>query len=350
MQNFLSNIIEQSNMILGVVSVVITIGLAIIQERRKSKELDKETIRLTDEIVMIIIRNCLSNISIKHVDLNILIEGFGKIRNGCLKYNAKTIMTMVYAKVYENDHLSEMDKKSLLTEIEYELRTIDEVINKKTSNSDSGSVTLPAAITIGTMALIFYTLENALDLSSTNLNDLNVLVIIALILTTVIFVPVFSNYTARIISKFENNNEVEMKKSIYSKIKVSGRKLDNRNKNLNEVDNNIKISTYIENEDKFLKCLKNRYLIENLLAELCYKTNKDTNREKSVKRLGARRMISLIDSEILTEEFKSEIYILIKELNVLAHEYGDTKDMNEEIDLIIHKSDVIINQLIEKLG
>ncbi len=352
MENLVTNIIKQSSVILGVVSLVITLGIALVQERRKSKELDKETIRLTDEIVTIIIRNCLSNISIKHVDLNILIEGFSKIRNGNLRYNAKTIMTMVYAKIYENDHLNENDKKSLLSEIEYELLTLNQESQGRVSlyEDDRGSITLSVAITLATVTLIYYTIDGSISLTTTDLDFNSILLYVALILTTLVFVPIFSNYTAKSLVKRNDTEIVDIKHAISNMLKSDSRR-NGLSKNFSSIDYDESNNTVkIKNEDQLIKCLKNRYIIENLIAKLSYSSNSEIDKDKNIKRLGIRRMISLINNEIISEELKSEIYEITSHLNRIAHEYEEMQDMEEEIELSIHKSDYIIKILIERLS
>lgn len=140
MGQFVDDIINSSKVINAatILSVILAIVFFVYQEYKKQKEQQKEIIRLEDEVISLIIRNHInSGVPISRIDLFSLIEGFQKNKNCILRLDIGDILKMVYAKVYENEHITNNIRLDFLKELDemIESNKYELTEPKKESNS-----------------------------------------------------------------------------------------------------------------------------------------------------------------------------------------------------------------------
>lgn len=121
MNDFWESIVGSASIVNS--TTIISLPLAIIffiyQEYRTRRSHAREVLRLRDEITSLIIRNHVNNeVHVSKIDLQVIISRFEIFKNCRLKMSNIEIIKIVYAKVYENEHISNVMRLQLLKELE----------------------------------------------------------------------------------------------------------------------------------------------------------------------------------------------------------------------------------------
>lgn len=129
MLDFWNDIINSTSIINSatILSLLLAVIFFIYQEFRSSRERAKETQRLKEEIISLIIRNEVNdNISLDSVaQLEVILEGFDLLKDTRLGYKPKDILKIAYTRVYENEYTSEAVRKKVLGRLEAYIEEYD---------------------------------------------------------------------------------------------------------------------------------------------------------------------------------------------------------------------------------
>lgn len=297
-----------------ILGVFLTIMFFIYQEWRSRKQQDKESLRLTEELVNLIIRNCINNnLALKEVDLGLLIDGFILIKNCKWSYSLEEILKMVYAKVYENEHISKEIRPTLLKDIEdkiIELEYESHNLEMVTDNKDRFLIT-PFPILVATVITVFVSFIT-FKIDPKLLVNENIIVILAiplfLALITSIGLPKFSLQMLESINRilFGEQNTITFKED--SKINFS-------DIGVKAPTEEVKIESLTNNSSMIKEILNQKFILEKLIKNLYSIVFPQTKGYPPF----IRQLDKLFTEGILDESLMIELRKCFQEINYYLH-------------------------------
>lgn len=290
---------------LSVLSVILTIATFVYTERKKMKEQTKQSIQLIDDIVNLIVRNCVNNqINVSKINLQCILEGFSLLKDGRINCNQDQLIKMVYTRVYENEFLVPDVKKKLLDELENNLFSTDyEEVTKTDDTSIQNKVINIIILFAGTLAtaVSIYTATNSIkDSQQLNTGIKAVLIIVLVILFSVFIikalVPLMVKYASiEVIDTSSNKSEpIESVKGI---VFPGAEFYASSEENVNE----IKISDIGKKEDIIVEALKQKYILENLIRKIYTLKSEGDSRKYPIILMLKRLKEYLIDEQLLID-------------------------------------------------
>ncbi|BCB05609.1 hypothetical protein [Bacillus sp. KH172YL63] len=341
---------SEFNTTIAILSVLLTIGFFSVQEVRQRKHSTKETIRLTEELVNLIIRNSVNkNLNISNINLTYMLEGMMISKNFNLRHNTEQILKMVYAKVYENEHISIDVRPSLLSEIEDRINSLmyEEVdlpynSDKRSVWSLSISIVAAAVISLIPSWIIGYVEPSKGVISNSLLLILVLAFIVAFPLVIIkVIQPIVRNYK---ITK-QNANPANGNQISINTVPTFP-SLINDTHSSSVTDKEIDFNSLVEDGPTVIEVFKQRYILENLINELIRKTLKDHQKYFSP----VKSLMLLRDNNIIGIEFYHNLRELLRFANSVVHEGTSQHIKSNYMEEIINKMKleaIVLKRLIE---
>lgn len=253
---------DEFNISVSLFSLFLGIVFFWYQEYRQRKAVDRETIRVTEEFVNLIIRNCVNKkILLSDIDLSFMLEGLVLIKNCDLKYNLQEVVKMVYARVYENEHISDEVRKNLLREIEQylnELLSNYEYLNKEKYQPTIRSIFL-------SFSMVAVGIVVPLIINKYAYIESNSLVFTLVLSVLVVFTSMFTARTIKLLFLFFNDKKTQSKPQPKSRPpEIPPPSQISQDTNTNEVH----LSNLIRNENIVIEVFKQRFIFEYLIEEV----------------------------------------------------------------------------------
>ncbi|MBT2616132.1 MULTISPECIES: hypothetical protein [unclassified Bacillus (in: firmicutes)] len=318
MEKFISFIsTSQFNATLAIFSVLLTIAIFFIQEARQKKHSTKETIRLTEELVNLIIRNSVNkSLNISNINLTYMLEGMMFSKNFNLRHNTEQILKMVYAKVYENEHISVDIRPSLLSEIEdringlmYEEVDLPNNSNKRSLWSLSISIVTAVVVSFIPSWIIGYVEPSKGTLSNT-----------LLLLSVLVFIIVVPLLIIKVVQPIVRNNKIAKQNSTLtnsSQINIhTVPTIINNTHGSPAPEKEIEFNSFVEDAPTVLEVFKQRFILENLISELLRKTDKDFQNNFSP----IKTLMFLRDNNTIDKDFYQNLRELLRFSNSVVHD------------------------------
>lgn len=338
MIDFWNNIISSTEIINSatILSLILAVIFFVYQEYKGTKERAKETLRLKEEIVSLIIRNEVNdNTSISNINqLEIILDGFDLLKDTRLGYKTKDILKIAYTRVYENEYTEEHVRKKVLDRLQ---SYIDEYNDSKLSISeDLYSHKHMTMTTYGVviMTIVIYTICMLLNIYTQN-NENHIIVKFIVFLLTFIFPIASVKYIYDISSKLM----LKILRLINALKYIEINKTNNANK---ETKNKTEDETLINNINKCIGSDEKDYNIATVKFEDIFTGDKKIVNEIMEYRL----IIETLIREIYHNKFGKlapRIYItsLLKDLSKAE---VITLDLAEEIQRIYSKASIVLHE------
>ncbi|KPB06035.1 hypothetical protein AAV98_03700 [Bacillus sp. CHD6a] len=339
---FLENTINSSNLVNSatILSLFLAIIFFVYQEYKRRKERQKEILQLQDQIINLVIRNHVnSGITISKIDIKSFINGFEMLKNCKLRLEIEDITQMIYAKVYENEHIprdTRLDMLRHLEELIGEFRY--EITDERQSENDplSFNITrISAFIMIGLFMLAIQFVEGFNK--SLNLNNFLLVVLITLtIIVLGLLKPImdkFINYLIDLMFGFIKMNKTSVSEN---KTNVKGNHNEFSFSNVDKVvAKEVKFEEYFNDNEGIRTTLEQRVLIESMLRQIYYKlTNENTTLPLY------RITTTLVEKEIISKAFSNEVMVLYKASSYVVHEGKLPPNITEYNQLINGMQDI----------
>lgn len=346
MKEWWNNLIGSTSIVNSatILSVVLAIIFFVYQEYRQHSQEEKEIVRLKDDLVNLIIRNHVnSGVHISKIDLRSFFEGFELLKGCKLKYGTQELIKILYAKVYENEHISNEIRLDLLKELEsllneYEIDFISKINVNNNKKASQLSANVSSAIIVLLYPLFIYILANQ-RLTSWIIQGWRQIIIVLPIFLLIIARQYLDKLIYFFISKIllfhdfissKNKNDLNE-----DKFNIQGGKI------INDVDKkteNTSIEEVVLDEqfkgmEDVLVIFQQRFILEKLIRELYFRIfHEETN-------LPVSRMISLLRNEkILEDDLSNKLrkaYSLSSHIIHMAQLPQELTSYKELIDLTI---------------
>ncbi|WP_213423674.1 hypothetical protein [Bhargavaea massiliensis] len=303
---------------IAILSVLLTIGFFSFQEVRQKKHSTKETIRLTEELVNLIIRNSVNrDLNISNVNLTYMLEGMMYSKDFNLRHNTEQILKMVYAKVYENEHISMEIRPSLLSEIEDRINylTYEEV--DLPNNGDKRSVwsLSISVVTAATVSLIPSWIIGYVEPGKGTVS--NVLLLLVVLVFIVIIPLIIIKIVQPIVRNYKNAKESSTLTTNSSQINVNTvPAIINNTHSFSSPDKEIEFTSFVEDAPALLEVFKQRFILENLINELLRNTDKDVQKNYSP----IKALMILRDNKTIDRDLYANLRDLLRFANSVIHE------------------------------
>lgn len=336
-QGVISFITDQLfNIFVGIFSLLIMLSIFIYQEWRERRQRNRETLRLTEEIVNILIRNCINNgISLSQVNLKALIDGFVLLKNCKLNCSLGELLMMVYAKVYENEHISKEVRPGLLKDIE---GAMDDAFHYepnayvKYGGSTSYSAIIPFTSSIlVALALFIIKFKNELQFGQSNEQIVLIapLLIIGVILTVgSIFILTRNKLLMKLLDILGDiiyPRRKEIDNDSFSQYDKSREPINLSNE---KPKKEVKLEQISLNGAIIMEMLEQKTIIEKLLRELYY-----VHFNERPKFPIMRIVASLRDENLINSESSDLFRYVFSNVNKMVHEseFAISKEAAEKI-------------------
>ncbi|WP_458121617.1 hypothetical protein [Paenibacillus sp. Z6-24] len=342
MNTIWNNIVSSTSLIntITIFSLILTVIFFIYQEQRSRKEHTKERLRLRDEITNLIIRNHVSNgVSISAIDLQVVIDGFESLRNSQLKLSTIEVIEMIYAKVYENEHISNDMRVQLLKELEEILSNYSiGLLENKLAEYQEPSIGPRMMATISfSFFSVLLALASYLRLNENIDSIASFAITIALFLIYLYITPKLNLRVAKFINgRDENETENQALLPKDSQLKMS------------EFDNveEVEFDQLFKNKEFIIKVMEQRMIFEKILSNLYMKF---FNEEQ---RLSTFRMISLLVSKNILDKTSAQSFKRLYQYSSFVIHQGELHpEVTSYEDLLnnFKSAIVILNQTIKSL-
>ncbi len=322
-------------------SLFLTVIFFVYQEQRSRKEHTRERLRLRDEITNLIIRNHVSNgVPISEVDLQIVIDGFESLRNSSLKLSTVEVIEMVYAKVYENEHISNEMRVQLLKELEGILNSYSTGLLENKLNEDDEininsrmTVLLSFPVLMLVLALVNFLTEKA------NMNVFgSTIIMLTLFFGYAYITPTLNSWLEKLING--KGQKEEKNKLPERMLQVNENKL-----NLSDPDTleEVSFEQLFQNRKYIHEVIEQRMILEKILTNLYAKIFDERSR------LSISRMISLLVREnILDQNLAYSLKKLYQYSSFVIHEGKLHQEVSSYEDLInnLKSATSLLNQII----
>ena len=309
-------------------AIILTIGIFIYQEWKNGKQKSRETIRLTEEIVNTIIRNSInSGISLSKVNLKALLDGFVLLKNCELNCGLDDLLKMVYAKVYENEHISKEIRPTLLKDIE-DVMTSSQFEVVGNGNKRMGSIFMSANTAIISATLISILILLAIQTIEPQLPNINPktlsplpYVLASLIMLILIRTPRFERGLNILLEK----NKVKTKQT-----NMPVEDFKEPSIPLESSKEEIKLQQVMTNSDVVMKVYEQRAIIEGLLKEIYQLALK----QRMIYPV-TRAVSQLTEAKIIDESLREFFRFWYAKSSIAVHEPEQFSSV-EEIERLIN--------------
>ncbi|PLR94590.1 hypothetical protein [Bacillus sp. T33-2] len=334
MKKFIDGIVNSSEIVntATILSLILAVIFFSYQEIKHRREQRKEILRLKDEITNLVIRNHVnSGVPIAHIDFDTFINGFEKVKNCNINVNAVDIAKMVYARVYENEHITKETRLELLKQIdelistyEYDLKSGE--ITKENLISSTLFTRISLIITLITYILITQFAEFTKIKLNIN-NGITILIIALSIFLLLVIKPILDSKVWTLL-EILRKDKVTRNKEILSH--GSNNVLIKEYKDNTETNDPILFDDYFEKKDEIRATYEQRILLETILRKLYFKLKNEHTK------LPVQRIIHiLIENEVISIGFANEIKAVYRASNYVVHEGelpNDIKDYESFIE------------------
>ncbi|MCZ8537112.1 hypothetical protein M9R32_07975 [Paenisporosarcina quisquiliarum] len=360
-------------------SLIIAIIFFIYQEFSKARNKTKETLRLKDEFINMIIRNHInSNLEIAQVDFDIVISGFEKLKSCKLIYSKKDFLEMIYAKVSDNEHIESRIRINILKQTKAVLTDVSLEENENKVNS-SKFYMLFATFGASSISLILMIIASGLVIKEDILPDNPLMIVTIISIFTIIFLkaqPILDKILELLFfdkedKKFESgeSDNIESVEKLFKEnieneiehITESGRDKkedipkgakNNTDKKPHKDDvSMISINDYMKDGTKLLRISELRMMLDYKMAEYfnCYFESKKVEKIKPTSFI---KTLSMLDSEKVFAEnevsaFK-RLYTYANRIMQSGKNQNSNKDFDEFIE-ILEGSILFLDQKIETI-
>ncbi|MEK4574583.1 hypothetical protein NSS74_19025 [Bacillus sp. FSL E2-8868] len=355
---FFNDIINSSSVIntATILSLILAIAFFLYQEIKQRKERQKEIIRLKEEIINLVIRNHVnSEVHIFRIDLDSLIEGFEKNKNCKLNMEREDIVKMIYARVCENEHISNNIRLELLKQLEEILENIRYDITNTTIQSDSDRFALfTSRISLIVSLFVFLFIVQFAQYSEANLNLNNILKVAVVVVPIILLIsmnPLLEKVVKKVVriigdsifpgTKEENTGKDG--KEIEQHYQLMSSNLNNERKE------EIKFNEFFNDSEEIRQVFEQRIILETIIRQLYFvRFNEET-------RMPILKIISLlIEEDIFSKRLSNELKQVYSASSHVIHEgklpssinnYEQLINLMKELAFIIH---TILNEYQEK--
>ncbi|NQD68454.1 hypothetical protein HP456_21335 [Bacillus haikouensis] len=331
-----------------ILSVILAIVFFLYQEYKKRKEHQKEILQLRDQVINLVIRNHVnSGVKLTNIDLESFIDGFEKTKNCSLRLRSDDISRMVYAKVYENEHIASELRLELLNQLEELISSNKyEVTVEQQSEKDQTSISTSRISIVVILFLFILLLQMIIKYF-----DFDYFKVIIMTSVVIIILSILKPEIDIIIGKLVNGL---LKSEKNEKIQNRGDTnfVVNKKRTVNfsssalkkTVSQNIKFEDYFLEADEIRRTFEKRILIESIIRRLYLLVyNEDT-------KMPVYRVINkLVDEGVLPKELAQEVNIIYRLSSYVIHEGQKPPEINEFNELINPMQDIadILNDLLE---
>jgi hypothetical protein len=309
-----------------ILSLILAVFFFLYTELKQGREQRKEAIRLKEEIINLVIRNHVnSGVHIIKINLEAVIDGFEKVKNCKLRIDKEDLVKMIYARVYENEHITDNLRLELLKQLEEILNnyTYEFVTASGIQRPENESVTYiyrRVSLLINFSLLLF--LLSFMDNIKFIQNNMIILAIIFFIpiIVFLFFKPIVDKIIILVANKQKNekkhsNNPRPREKQNFNMI------IGNNNVSKKE----IKFDDYFQKSAEIRKVLEQRVLVESMLREIYRQHFKEEARYPVYKLVSL-----LIDENLLPEDIAPTIKDVYSASSFIIHEGQIPPNINFE--------------------
>ncbi|ABY42426.1 hypothetical protein [Bacillus mycoides] len=348
----ISQVIGESEFgsLLSILGLIITISVFIYQERGKRQEKTKETMRLTEELVNLIVRNSISNgsgIPFRSINLTYFLEGYKQLKNSEMKEDNIRLSKMVYAKIYENEHIANNVREQMLIEVKDIIEEFEERANSKRKNLGVRGLAklLFSLVLVTALVILIFVLPSwmrVLVQTDTLSGALKVTIFIILFLLALVIIPIIINILIKpLVTEVDNlldiaddhwkrgknnknnknNTRCEQSSSNEPVIKPA------QEKSSEERLSSLNLKRFINDETILVETFKHRFMLEQYIREIFTRKFEGEN-------YYMRYPISKLLNQLIYDE------IIDKEIGELA------KKLYSLTSRVIHEGDRDIDQVV----
>jgi hypothetical protein len=327
-----------------IISLVLAVIFFAYQEHRSRREHAKETLRLRDEITNLIIRNHVSNgVPVSRIDLQVVIDGFESIKNCSLKVSTVEVIEMVYAKVYENEHLGNSMRGELLKELEDILSNYSIGLLEDQPNRDQDIIINPRISALIAIPILSFIMAFGNFLSY--IKDLNTIFVNVLMLALVLLYLYAAPAIHSVLEKFIEGKDRKKENSQFSEKVLQINQSEIKLPKFDESEE-VTFEQLFDNKEDIYEVFGQRVILEKLLRNLYLEVFQEETK------FPVSKIISLLAREnILNENLTYPLRRAYQYSNFVIHEGKlppEIKSYKELIDYIKEMTS-LINQIIERL-
>lgn len=345
-----------------ILSLLLAVIFFVYQEYKTTKDRAKETLRLKEEIISLIIRNEVNdNISISNINqLEIILQGFDLLKDTRLGYKTKDILKIAYTRVYENEYTNEDMRRKVLERLQ---NYIDEYDNSKLSiNEDlySHKHMIMTTYSVSVITIIIYTICMLINIYIQN-NESNTILRFTIFFLTFVFPIASIKYLYGISSKITLKvlRVVNALKNIDSNILINIKNKIEVDSEINDLNKKVDKNTNYEDlevvkfEDLFSgnksvikEIMEYRLIIETLIKKIYKNTFGDFDYRKPVILLTK----DLAKKGVLNPGMIEEVRIIYTLSSEIVHEGRLIKDVMPEEILLVNMKKIAnyLNEILEK--
>ncbi|MGQ3480836.1 hypothetical protein [Paenibacillus sp. TY11] len=267
-----------------ILSLLIGILIFIYQEYKRRREQEKEVIRLKEEIVSLVIRNHVnSGVPVSSIDLNSIIEGYELLKNSKLRLDVRGISMMVYARIYENEHITDSIRLKFLKEVEEIINSCGfEYISSTEKNNSEENNLISSRLSLMISLLLVVTAIGIIS-KLYEKYQVNELLLYILIFISVILIMFSNSFMNTIVNrmlagnfKFFDRKSRSMKKqeNLMRRIETMPNILNN-----NLMTKEVKFEEVFNDKEKILEVVEQRVLLEGLLRQIYFEVFQEDNKK-----------------------------------------------------------------------
>ncbi|MDY8022803.1 hypothetical protein [Paenibacillus polymyxa] len=327
-----------------IISLILAVIFFAYQEHRSRREHAKEILRLRDEITNLIIRNHVSNgVPVSRIDLQVVIDGFESIKSCSLKLSTVEVIEMIYAKVYENEHIGNSMRVELLKELEDILSSYSIGLLENQPNSDRDIIITPRMSVIISLPVLVSIMALGIFLSYTM--DLNTIFVNVLMLTLLFLYLYAMPAVHSLLEKFINGEARIAENGQLSKKILQ---INQSEINLSKFDESEEVTfeQLFDNKEDIYEVFGQRVILEKLLRNLYLEVFQEETK------FSVSKIISLLAREnILNENLTYPLKRAYQYSSFVIHEGKlppEIKSYKELIDYLKGMT-ILTNQIIESL-
>lgn len=353
----ISQVIGESEFgsLLSILGLIITISVFIYQERGKRQEKTKETMRLTEELVNLIVRNSISNgsgIPFRSINLTYFLEGYKQLKNSEMREDNIRLSKMVYAKIYENEHIANNVREQMLIEVKDIIEEFEERANSKRKNLGVRGLAklLFSSVFVMALVILIFVLPSwmrVLVQTDTLGGALKVTIFIILFLLALVIIPIIINILIKpLVTEIDNlldiadDHFLNWKRKRGNNKKNTGREQSSSSghviKPTHENSNKGKLSSlnlkrFIDDETILVETFKRRFMLERYIIVIFTRKFEGENYRKYT-------IIKLLNQLIYDRIIDEEIGKLAKKLYLWSSKVIHEGD--RDIDQVVYQDNI----------
>lgn len=284
---------------------------------------------------MVIRNHVNSEVHIFRIDLDSLIEGFEKNKNCKLNMERVDIVKMIYARVCENEHISNEIRLELLKQLEEILENIRYDITNTTIQSDSDRFSLfTSRISLIASLFVFLFIVQFAQYSESNLNLNNILKVAVVVVPTILLIlvnPLLEQVVKKIVRIIGDSIIPVTKKEKTGKDDIESEQhyqlsLPNLN---NERKEEVKFNEFFNDSEEIRQVFEQRIILETIIRQLYFvRFNEET-------RMPVLKIISLlIEEDVFSKKLSHELKQVYSASSHVIHEGKLPSSINNYTQLI----------------